>query len=42
MIHNITEERKKLNRCDASLPAPLTEDELTRLIETIEEWELLR
>lgn len=42
MIHNITEERKKLNRCDASLPAPLSEEELTRLIETIEERELLR
>lgn len=41
MIHNITEERKKLNRCDVSLPAPLTEEELMRLIETVEERELL-
>lgn len=41
MIHNITEERKKLNRRDASLPAPLTEEELMRLIETVEERELL-
>lgn len=41
MIHNITEERKKLNRHDVSLPAPLTEDELAWLIETVEERELL-
>lgn len=41
MIHNITEERKKLNKCDVSLPAPLTEEELMRLIETVEERELL-
>lgn len=41
MIHNITEERKKLNRRDASLPAPLTEEELMRLIGTVEERELL-
>ncbi len=41
MIHNMTDERKKLNRCDVSLPAPLTEEELMRLIETVEERELL-
>lgn len=41
MIHNMTEERKKQNRYDASLPAPLTEEELMRLIETVEERELL-
>lgn len=41
MIHNMTEERKKLNRYDVSLPAPLTEEELMRLIETVEERELL-
>lgn len=41
MIHNMTEERKKRNRYDVSLPAPLTEEELMRLIETVEERELL-
>ncbi len=41
MIHNMTEERKKLNRYDVSLPAPLTEEELARLIETVERHELL-
>lgn len=41
MIHNMTEERKKLNRYDVPLPAPLTEEELMRLIETVEERELL-
>lgn len=41
MIHNMTEERTKLNRRDVSLPAPLTEEELMRLIETVEERELL-
>ncbi|MCX4306086.1 MAG: hypothetical protein OSJ69_09830 [Acetatifactor sp.] len=41
MIHNFTEERKKLNRHDAFLPAPLTEEELAWLIETVEERELL-
>lgn len=41
MIHNMTEERKKLNRYDVSLPAPLTEEELMRLIETVEERDLL-
>lgn len=41
MIHNITEERKKLNRRDVSLPAPLTEEELARLIGAVEERELL-
>lgn len=41
MIHNMMEERKKLNRSDVSLPAPLTEEELMRLIETVEERELL-
>ena len=41
MIHNMTEERKKLNRYDVSLPAPLTEEELMRLMETVEERELL-
>lgn len=41
MIHNITEERKKLNRRDVSLPAPLTEEELARLIGTVEKRELL-
>ena len=40
MIHNMTDERKKLNRYDVSLPAPLTEEELMRLIETVEEREL--
>ena len=41
MIHNMMEERKKLNRSDVSLPAPLTEEELARLIETVEEREIL-
>lgn len=41
MIHNMTEERKKRNRCDVSLPAPLTEEELARLIESVEGRELL-
>lgn len=41
MIHNITEERKKLNRCDVSLPAPLTDEELARLIGAVEEREML-
>ncbi|MDE6603836.1 MAG: hypothetical protein K2K90_17165 [Lachnospiraceae bacterium] len=41
MIHNITEERKKSNRRDVTVPAPLTEEELMRLIGTVEERELL-
>lgn len=41
MIHNITEERKKPNRRDVSLPAPLTDEELARLIGVVEERELL-
>lgn len=41
MIHNMTEERKKLNRREASLPAPLTDEELERLIGAVEERELL-
>ena len=41
MIHNMMEERKKSNRRDVSLPAPLTEEELARLIAEVEERELL-
>lgn len=41
MIHNITKERKKSNRRDIFLPAPLTEEELARLIETVEKREML-
>lgn len=41
MIHNMTEERKKLNRREASLPAPLTDEELERLIGAVEGRELL-
>lgn len=42
MIHNMTEERKKLNRYDASCPVSLTDEELERLIGAVEERELLR
>lgn len=41
MIHNITEERKKLNRHDVSLSSPFTDEELARLIEAVEEGEFL-
>lgn len=41
MIHNMTEERKKLNRHEVSLPAPLTDEELERLIGAVEECEML-
>lgn len=42
MIHNMTEERKKVNRYDASRPTPLTDEELESLIGVVEERELLR
>lgn len=41
MIHNMTEERKKLNRREVSLPAPLTDEELEQLIGAVEEREML-
>ena len=41
MIHNMTEERKKQNRHEVSLPAPLTDEELERLIGAVEEHEML-
>lgn len=41
MIHNITEEREKRYRYDASLPDSFTEEELLRFIGQVEERELI-
>lgn len=41
MIHNITEEREKRYRYDATLPDSFTEEELLRLIGQVEERELI-
>lgn len=41
MIHNMTEERKKVHKYDVFRPTPLTDEELERLVGTVEERELL-
>ncbi len=41
MIHNIAEEREKLNREDASLSQTLADEELLRLISQVEEQALI-
>ena len=41
MIHNITEEREKLNRRDPSLSRPFTDEELLLLIGQVEEQALI-
>lgn len=41
MIHNITEERNKLNRQDVSLSDPFTDEELLALIGQVEESALI-
>lgn len=42
MIHNIMEEREKLQRRESSLSDPFTEEELMRLIGQVEEQALIR
>ena len=41
MIHNITEERKKLNRRKTSLSEPFSDEELLRMIGQVEEKALI-
>lgn len=41
MIHNIAEEREKLNREEVSLSGPLADEELLRLIGQVEEQALI-
>lgn len=41
MIHNIADEREKLNRRESSLSEPLTDEELLRLIGQVEERALI-
>ena len=41
MIHNIAEEREKLNRRESSLSDPFTDEELMRLIGQVEERALI-
>lgn len=41
MIHKIEEERKKVNRYHVSCPPSLTDEELARLIQNVEEREML-